>query len=68
VTSGYNAIACAIGINSHVKSVKGNWLVLSEYDDNNKVICVKTVKVDGKRIKADVWYKLQGKKFVEVKS
>jgi hypothetical protein len=59
--------ACAIGINSHAKSIKGNWLVLSEYDDNHKVICVKTVKVDGKRIKADTWYVLKDKKFCEVK-
>ena len=67
-TSGYNSIACAIGRNSHAKSIKGNWLVLSEYDENFKVICVKTVKVDGKKIKTDTWYKLENKKFVEVKS
>jgi hypothetical protein len=28
------------------------------------VVCVKTVKVDGKKIKADTWYKLEGGKFV----
>jgi hypothetical protein len=66
-TSGNNSIACAIGINSHAKSIKGNWLVLSEYDDNYKVICIKTVKVDGKKIKADTWYMLKDKKFCEVK-
>jgi hypothetical protein len=38
--------------------------VLSEIDDNYNVLCVKTVKVDGKKIKADTWYKLEGGKFV----
>jgi len=66
-TSGKNSIACAIGRNSHAKSVKGNWLVLSEYDKGYNVICVKTVKVDGKKIKADTWYTLKNGKFVEAK-
>ena len=63
-TSGENSIACAIGRNSKAKSTLGNWLVLSEIDDNYNVLCVKTVKVDGKKIKADTWYKLEGGKFV----
>ena len=63
-TSGENSIACAIGRNSKAKSTLGNWLVLSEIDDNYNVLCAKTVKVDGKKIKADTWYKLKGGKFV----
>jgi hypothetical protein len=63
-TSGENSIACAIGRNSKAKSTLGNWLVLSEIDDNYNVLCLKTVKVDGKKIKADTWYKLEGGKFV----
>ena len=63
-TKGKNSIACAIGRNSKAKSTLGNWLVLAEIDDNYNVLCVKTVKVDGKKIKADTWYKLEGGKFV----
>ena len=66
-TSGEGSIACSVGKNGQAKSIKGNWLVLSEIDDNYKVICVKTIKVDGKKIKADTWYMLKNGKFVEVK-
>ncbi|MGA7714006.1 MAG: hypothetical protein WCA81_19085, partial [Rhizomicrobium sp.] len=63
-TKGKNSIASAIGKNSKAKSTLGNWIVLSEIDDNYNVLCVKTAKVDGKKIKADTWYKLKGGKFV----
>jgi len=63
-TSGENSISCAIGRRSTAKSTLGNWIVLSEIDSNHKVLCVKTAKVDGKKIKADTWYKLEGGKFV----
>ena len=63
-TKGKNSIASAIGKNSKAKSTLGNWIVLSEIDDNYNVLCVKTAKVDGKKIKADTWYKLEGGKFV----
>jgi hypothetical protein len=66
-TTGENAIACAIGFKSRVKSAKGNWLVLSEYDENGKVLFVKSALVDGRKIKADTWYELKGGKFVVVK-
>ena len=64
-TSGKNSIACSIGKNASAKSSVGNWLVLSEYDENGNVVVVKTKKVDGKRLKADTFYKLVGGKFVE---
>jgi translation initiation factor 2 beta subunit (eIF-2beta)/eIF-5 len=38
--------------------------VLAEYDTDRHVVCVKTAKVDDKKIKADTWYMLKGKKFV----
>jgi len=56
-----------LGKDSRAKSIVGNWIVLSEYDDNWNVICVKTVMVDGKKIKSDTWYKLEKEKFVEDK-
>jgi hypothetical protein len=64
-TSGKNSIACAIGINSSAKSTKGNWIVLSEYDDNLNVISVKSIIVDGKAIKENTFYKLKNGKFIE---
>ena len=67
-TSGENSIAASIGFNSTAKAAKGSWIVLAEYDQNYKVICVKTVKVDGRKIKAGKYYKLVNKKFVEAKA
>jgi hypothetical protein len=65
--SGKNSVCAAIGINSKVKGIIGTWITLAEYDDNYKVICVKSAKIDGKKLKADTWYVLKGKKFIEDK-
>ena len=44
--------------------------MLAEYDeyDGNAypVKCVRTAQVDGEKIKADTWYKLENGEFVEV--
>jgi hypothetical protein len=67
---GKNSIAAAIGINSMAKAALNNWIVLSEWHQDNKYNwCIKEVKtaiVDGKKIKADTWYKLEKGEFVEV--
>jgi hypothetical protein len=43
----------------------GNWIVLSEFDDNRNIKWVKTAKIDGKKIKSDTFYMLKNGKFVE---
>jgi len=43
----------------------GGWITLAEYDDNGVVKFVKSAKIDGKKLKEDVWYKLENKKFVK---
>ena len=63
--SGKNSICAAIGRNSVAKGIIGTWLVLSEHKDNGEVICVKSVKIDGKKIKADTYYSLKNGKFIE---
>jgi len=40
---------------------------LAEYGDNEKIICVKSAMIDGKKIKKDTWYQLKDKKFTEIK-
>jgi len=59
-------------VTSCAKAAKGNWLVLAEWsmrkDYSWKIKSVKTVKVDGKIIKADTYYTLKRGKFVKVKS
>jgi hypothetical protein len=66
-SSGENSICAAIGKDSIAKGIIGNWIVLSEFDDKGKIICVKSAKIDGKKLKANTFYKLKNKKFIEVK-
>ena len=68
--SGHYSIAAGIGIDNMAQGKKGNWIVLAEWIAKNGhyvPVCVKSVKIDGKRIKENTYYKLQNKKFVEVK-
>ena len=65
--SGHSSIAAGIGIDNIAKGVKGSWLVLAEWEyksDRYVPVCVKTVKIDGKKIKENIFYKLIGGKFV----
>jgi hypothetical protein len=63
--SGKNAIAASIGKEGRAKAALGNWIVLAEWTKNYEPKTVKAVKVDGKRIKADVFYSLKRGKFVK---
>ena len=70
-TSGIdNAIACAVGRKAKAKASKGCFIVLAEWYEGGswedaRPLAVKSAKVDGKKIKADQWYKLVDGKFVE---
>jgi hypothetical protein len=68
-TTGQESIAAAIGIDNKAKGALSCWIVLAEWfmDEECKwhIKTVKTAKVDGKKIKADTWYKLENGKFVE---
>ncbi len=70
-SSGEDCVVCCTGRNSAVKAKQGSWITLSEWvysEEKERYIlkCVKTEYVDGKRIKADTWYKLVDGEFVEV--
>ena len=59
---------CA-GNKSIAKAKKGSWITLSEWkyiDGKHTPVCVKTEKVDGERIKEDVFYTLINGEFKEV--
>ena len=67
-TSGKDSIAASIGREAKAKAALGSWIVLAEYKpDSLEVLTVKTAKVDGKKIKADTFYKLSKGKFVVAK-
>ena len=54
-----------------MRAKKGSWITLSEWErslekDGWIPKCVKTKFVDGEKIKADTFYRLENGKFVEV--
>ena len=68
IVEGKESFAIATGIEGKAKGKKGCYIALAEWvntKDGWKLSCFKTHKVDGKRIKEDVFYKLENGKFVE---
>ena len=59
VVEGKESIALAGGYKSMAKGALGCWLVLAERDDENHILGVKAVKVDGVEIKPDTFYILK---------
>ena len=70
-TSGVdNAIACSVGRKAKAKASLGCFIVLAEWYEGEKFtdarpLGVYSKKVDGKKIKADQWYKIVDGKFIE---
>ena len=62
---GANSIACGLGYECKARGSVGCWIVLAERNDDGTIRSVKAIKADGKKIKADTFYKLVGGKFVE---
>ena len=68
-SSGRNSVVMCAGYDSKAKAAIGSWITLAEWKRIGgvwKPICVKTEQVEGKRIKADTYYKLIDGKFKEV--
>lgn len=59
---GFESIAIVTGYDCKAKGSLGCWIVLTErgeWDGNTYPIkCVKSFKVDGKKVKSNTWYKL----------
>jgi hypothetical protein len=64
--SGKDSVGANIGIKGKIKGIVGSWITLAEYDDNNKIIWVKSIQIDGEKLKADTWYQLIKGEFTEV--
>ena len=66
-TKGKNSISAAIGREGRAMASIGGWVVLSEYDDDWNIVCVRAAAVNGQEgIKPDTWYALRGGEFVQV--
>ena len=64
IVSGEQSLAVAFGPDSKAKGALGDFLTLSEWI-NGEIINCSTLKIDGKRIKANTFYKMINGKFVE---
>ena len=70
-SAGKGSVALSVGRDTRAKGSLGSWIVLtqchkSKEDGQYYIDLVKVAKVDGKRIKADTWYKLVNGEFTEV--
>ena len=64
--SGKYSIAISVGTHARAKGSIGDWLVLADRDpETYKVRNMRCVLVDGKGIKEDTWYSLDGDSIVE---
>ena len=68
--SGKESVAAALGIESKAKGALGCWIVLAEWEQDEKFNWhrkdVQCFKVDGETVKPDTWYTLKDGKPVEV--
>ncbi len=67
---GKNSIAASLGIDGCASGAVGSWIVLVEWvnrEDGWTIKGIKTVMVDGERIKANTLYRLKNGKFVKAK-
>ena len=63
---GKQCLAVAWGADSLARGAMGNWIVVSERDDDGNIIDAKIVMVDGKAVKENTWYTLQNGEISEV--
>ena len=64
-STGEKAVIMSAGHNTKARAKVGSWIVLTEYDNNREVKCVKAEYVDGERIKGDTLYMLVNGEFVK---
>ena len=70
-STGEDSVIMCAGNSSKAKAKIGSWITLAEWEwsDEKKryvPVCVKAEYVDGENIKADTWYQIKNRKFVEV--
>ena len=66
-TNAKDSFACGLGLQNKAKASLGSWIIISEWEDvnNNWILkTVKSAKVDGVRIKENIYYELKNGKFI----
>ena len=65
-TNAKESVAIVTGFDCKVRGNLGSWLVATERNNNWEILSIISKKVDGKKVKADVWYKNINGKLVEI--
>lgn len=68
IAEGEEDIAAAFGYNSLAKGNLGCWLVVAERDEEGHILSIASAKVDGDKIKPDVWYTAKDGQLVEAQN
>ena len=63
--SGKDSVVIVTGKGSKAAGTLGCWIVLTERDEAMRIVGVKAVRVDGRQIKAGVYYTLKGGEIIE---
>ena len=63
---GKDSIAVANGSKSRARGALGCYIALTEYSDDGNLICAKMERVDGAKIKENVYYTLKNGEFMEL--
>jgi hypothetical protein len=66
-TNAKESVAIVTGLDCKVRGNLGSWIVATERNNNWEILSIISKKVDGKKIKADVWYKNVGGQLIEFK-
>ena len=61
-----NIILCGLGTLNIAKGKVGTWIILAERNSDACIINIKSERIDGKKLKADTYYKLKNNEFIEV--
>ena len=67
-SSGKNSVVMSAGINGKVKATIGNWIAIAEWQIRDRKFApvgIVSAQVDGEKIKADTWYKVENGQLVE---
>ena len=67
-SSGKNSVVMSAGIDGKVKAAVGNWIAIAKWkvkDSHFVPVGIVSAKVDGKKIKADTWYKIENGQLAE---
>ena len=66
IVEGINSIAISTGRDSRARGIKGCWIVLTERDEDDRILSVLSFEVDGEKVKENTLYTVKNGQLEEV--